>query len=314
MTSPQPPIIIQQPGLGQVVQRGLNPLIQGLQLRQQRQQEAQKIAIQQQQVELQEMSQRSQARGRAISQALQFVGIFGPDILEDPSLAQMLNEAGIKPQAVLKRFKEQQKQEADQLKIERETLMEGLPEQVQPGVKTFFGALDAGFDQVRAGELMTEMFESTVATLSPEDREALGEEFPSLFGPNARIPVAEAMEQLVAIRRLETEAAAGVGPEALRQLDIEKRRIDIKQAAKNLAGAVSLPDRLRAAIAFDNFISDLIQGQLPALVRRFGGGFPLQDRTEQVRQIYGTGSAIHRAQQQLSKVFAEALQSTQPQQ
>ncbi len=53
MTSPQPPIIIQQPGVGDIARRALDPLLQGLQRLQQRKLQEQQLALQQQQVESQ---------------------------------------------------------------------------------------------------------------------------------------------------------------------------------------------------------------------------------------------------------------------
>ena len=232
MTSPTPPVVIQQQGFGQAVQQGLAPLLQALQVRQQDQRRQQQLGIQQQQVELQKLSQRSLERERVIDRVMQFADMFGPDILEDPQLAAQLEEAGIKPATILKRHKAKQKQEQDAIKVQREALTGAFPARLRPALKTSLALMDQG---APAGQVSQAFSMLAAEAIDEETLAAINLEFPIL----ADLPPEQRLEAFASLKLTQARAKLGVGKEATEALDrqlketnLELRKLDLELRRK----------------------------------------------------------------------------------
>lgn len=231
MTAPIQPQLIQLPGAGEQVQQGLAPILQALMFRQKQDVEQQKLQQQQESLELRQVAQASQERERLVGRALDFVKLFGEDILEEPSIATALEEGGIKPQSVLRRFKAQQKAEQaqekaaqDRLKAERAALLGALPKQLQAPTKTALGLLDQG----APADVVSRTFGVLASNVFDEQLDAeINEQFPEL----AKLPADQKVEAFASIKLAQARARIGVGPEAQQAIDtlLKQQRAELNR-------------------------------------------------------------------------------------
>lgn len=309
------PIVIQQEGLGQTVQRGLAPLLQAIQFNRRQAQAQQFAQLQQQQLQLQALSQRQAQRNQVTGRMLQLMQLLGPEILEDPTVAQSLDAAGLKASSLLKTFRDQRaiaaKQREQQVATVRETLTQSVPDELRPGLTVAFNALNAGMSQDNAGWLMRAVFEHQATQIDPERRAELAAEFPMLFGERSGLSTSEGMEQLARIRGLQAEVKAGVGPEARRQVlnALSEIRRGILQQQRDLQSS-DLNRRLRAALAINRAVGSQIQDFNVIGTHPRADELLQADLVERARILFD--STVSRAYERSLTIVSEFL-TTEPQ-
>lgn len=272
------PIIIQpQPSFAESLRPSIQQLMALMEKRRADAQRQQQMELQQQQIELQGLSQRSLERERVTNRALQLMDALGPDVLEDPSVQNLLKEGGINPKSIKQRYDQGIQEKQDQMTFFRTTLSNLVPQGMQKGINVFFGALDAGFGQDAATTAMRETFKANPP--SKEQISRLAEEWPELFGPNAGIPFENAMEELVKIRAEEASIRVQYGPGWSRKIDTDlaAKRLEIAdrqlaKAVRDATGDVLPSQRLRAALEFYNFFRRDLDDNRTAYDMRYGRG------------------------------------------
>ena len=304
------PIVLQRQGLGQSIAENFSPILQQLQFNRVRAQQQEQLEIQKQQQELQQLLQRQTQQQRASQQFFQLLDVFGPDVLEDPMVAQRVVEAGLNPKTLLRGFKEREKTAAKQRGVAEKAFLDSLTPETRPGVNAFLQGTAAGLGQDAATALMRQVFEGQAEQITPERLTALATEFPALFGPDAGISTAEAMEQLVGIRREQAEITAQFGPGFKRRIDTElaqlRLREDLRDEARNITGKVDETTRVRAALRLSQFVENDLDSNRAAYNLRFPGFFKLS-RIGKIARVYGRGSAVFNAMRQVPKIIAGAV-------
>lgn len=304
------PIIIRQKGVGQSIQESFSPILQQLQFNRVRAQQQQQLEIQKQNLELQQLQQRQTEKQRTSQRFFQLMDAFGADVLSDPMVAQQVTQLGLDPKTLLKAHKERQKTAEKQRGVAEKAFLDSLTPETRPGVTAFLQGIKTGLGQEASTALMRQVFEGQAQELSPERREKLALEFPDLFGPDAGITTAEALEQLVGIRREQAEIAGKFGPGFKRRIDTElaqlRQREDLREEARNIAGKVDETTRVRAALRLSQFVENDLDTNRAAYQLRFPGFFQLS-QIEKIAKVYGRNSAVFNAMRKVPGIIAGAV-------
>ena len=305
------PTVTQIPGGLEPLQQGLAQLIQALQFKQQRAQQQQYIDLQQQQLEMQEISQRSLERERVTGRALQLVNLFGPSVMDDPSVQTLLEEGGVNPKSVMQQYKQNQQKLQQQTATQRKTAIKNAPAELQGGLQLFFETLDAGLGQEAATTAMQQSFEGEAAQLDPEKVSAVAQRFPALFAANSGLSVPEAMEAAakISVQMVEqgipnTAAYGRVIDQDIAQLRLQILQTQYPQLILEAGGQVSPSQRLSAALAFQRIISQDLQDNRISYSMRFGPEWLQLNTEQQLGKLY-PGSPIPRAWKQLPRILAQ---------
>ena len=304
------PIVIKRKGLGQSIQESFSPILQQLQFNRVRAQQQEQLEIQQQNLELQQLQQRQTEKQRTSQRFFRLMDAFGPDVLSDPMVAQQVTELGLDPKTLLRGHKERQKTAEKQRGVAEKAFLDSLTPETRPGVNAFLQGIQTGLGQEASTALMRQVFEGQAQELSPERLAALAEELPDLFGPDAGISTAEALEQLVGIRREQAEITGQFGLGFKRRVDTElsqlRLREDLLEEARNVTGQVTEETRVRAALRLSQFVENDLDANRAAYQLRFPGFFQLS-QIEKIAKIYGRGSAVFNAMRQVPKIIAGAV-------
>jgi hypothetical protein len=294
------PIVIKQRSLAEQIQPGVEMLLQTLQQRRQQAMRQQQLAIQQQQLALQGLSMRAQERERVTQRAFELMDMLGPDILQDPQVAAMLDE-GVgqgASKSIMKRWEARNKEQEDALTVARQALQTSVPQSMSKGMDIFFKSIDAGLGQDAATTAMREAFKQN----PPNEQELarLAREWPELFGPDAGIPYEDAMTELVALRAEEASIRAQFGPgwRGFLDAEIKKTRLALNQSnlAEIIEGkdtSVTASQRMSAAMGVYRILSqDLAENELLYNMQFSGKTFNGKtwrrlSSSEKIRVLYG---------------------------
>lgn len=291
------PTVTRLPGFGDEIRQGLAPLINALRFRQQQQQVNQQQQLQQQQLQIQEMAQRNTERERANENIFQLMDIFGPDILEDPAVIQIVERAELNAPRLRTQFQKRQQQAQKQEEDRIDALLIGVPEQSRDVYKTAIGLAES--IGVKGAQVFLQEGLANLGEFSEEEEAPLRA---AGFGPildSVGLTVAQKREEiarrsiaLTQIRQQEGPAFKQKLQNALTQARTEAARttrtINLRKLA---AGDLTPGEHLRSMLALVNIVERTINFESVAFLIAEGvGGLTeadINDRDTLVRKIFG---------------------------
>jgi hypothetical protein len=254
MTSP---FVIREPSFAEQIQPGVQTLMNALQLHQQGQQFQQALQQKEQDRELERLRLAQQQKNAFTNQVLSFMRQLGPEILEDPSVAERVQQAGLNPKTILKTFQTQQKEQEQLFQAQQDAFVSSLPEELQSGYKSALKGLGAGLGQDAASDLAAKL---TAVALTPEQIASLDQQFPEFKD----LPVPDKVKAIADIREFQAQLRLGVGPETRRQVqsELDILRLQLQQQRLAITQAKTTPDRLRATLAFLSMVNQQVDDPL----------------------------------------------------
>lgn len=184
--------------------QGLNPLIQALQARQQRDIQQQQIDVQRQQAQSQQANQRLQAFDKIMS-AVEAGGI---EILDDENFQQAITSAGFDPKTLKPRIQRTLQEREQQRVATQQTFIEGYPDELREAAKIAVNA----FNAIGTSEAFVQAFDEVAERTVDADKEAtLREQFPELRD----LPRNDLFREVAKLQGLKLQLREGVSPQAM---------------------------------------------------------------------------------------------------
>ena len=303
------PIIIRREGIGETIQKGLLPILQQIQLNRTRQQRQQQIDLQRQQVQLQQLAQRNQEKQRTSQRFFQLMETFGPEILEDPQVAQQVEQLGLNPKALLKKHTEQVKAKEDVVKGQQEDLIASFPTELRPAAE----AMVRGFNLIGPEAGVAAFREIVGRTLDTEKLAKLLESFPEFKD----LPPADAMEGIAKLITLQAQVKRGLSPQIMLQAraDLAEIRTGIAQAQLELT-RMELEARREGGtpqqlINFAQDVKGIIDSQINDFTNLAAQGIDITaTREEKIRGILGAKFIDLDAR--LNRIIERAVERVEP--
>ena len=222
------PIIIRRKGPLEGLQKGFLPLLQQIQFNRTRQQQQQQLEIQKQGLELQKLAQRNQEKQRTSTRFFQLMDTFGPDILQDPMVAQQVTQLGLDPKTLLRSHTKQVQAQEKATQAEQDNLLAAFPAELQPAAT----AMIRGFNLIGPEAGVAAFREIASRTLDKDKLEKLLVKFPEF----ADLPAADAMEGIAKLITLQAQVQRNLSPQAMLEAraNLAEIRTGIAQAQLEL--------------------------------------------------------------------------------
>ena len=307
MPTPTPGPVFRAPGIG--LNQGAANFVQAFNLAKRTKLMQEQTKQQETQLEMQQAAADFRERQANLDTAFELIKGFGPEIIEDEAVQGFFEENGIDPKAIKRRFDQAEKDRTDELNIRRDLTLRSVPKGMEKGVDVFFKALNSGAGQEAATALMREAFARSEAEMDPEVKAKLAVDFPHLFGPEAGIPFADAVSELVTIRSLQAQLKTGVGQEVSRQLNNELARLKLRMDELKLAEVINNKgltpsQKLQAALALERIVSGTIEDPLisVSMINRFPNWMSMSPQ-QKITALYG--GQVAKAVRELPGLLAE---------